>query len=89
VCVHGIPFRVSPVKDSRSRSGVRYFKAMIGDCKKMRRVVSFDPALQPAIKKAVEDKSVVALTNSIVKKSSVTHNLEVHLNQYSKVTTQD
>ena len=85
VIVHGIPLQVSPVKESKSNKGVRYFDASISDGKKSRRVVSFDASLQPAIKKAEEEKSVVALMNSTVKKNSLSYKLEVHLNKSSKV----
>ena len=86
VCVHGIPQLVSPVKQSKSNKGVRYFEARVNDGKVARRVVSFDVGLQPAMKKAEEEKSAVALQNSKVKMSSTTHQLEVHLNKRSQVT---
>lgn len=67
MCVHGIPVKVSPVKESKSTKGVRYFDAKISDGKKVRRVVCFDAGHQVAMKKAQEEQSVVALMNSTVK----------------------
>lgn len=64
-------FQVSPVKESHIKKGVHYFYTKLTDGKKVRRVVSFDAALQPAMKKAEEERSVVALVNTNVKKSSV------------------
>ncbi len=62
MCVHGVPLQVSPVKESQTKRGVHYFDAKLTDGKKVRWVVSFDAALQPAMKKAEEERSVVTPT---------------------------
>ena len=85
VCVHGIPVNVSPTKESRSTKGVYFFEAQLCDGKKCARVVSFDVSHRPAMKKAEEGQAVVALSNSNVKKSSFSSELEVHLHKWSKV----
>ena len=85
VCVHGIPVNVSPGQESRKTKGLYYFEANLCDGKKVARVVSFDLAHRPAMKKAEEGQTVVALSNSNVKRSSFTSELEVHLNKRSKV----
>ena len=85
VCVHGIPYNVSPTKESRSTKGVRYFDAVLSDGKKCARVVSFDISHRPLLKKAEEEEAVVALFNSDVKNSSFSSEPEVHLNKRSKV----
>lgn len=85
VCVHGIPVNVSPTKESRSTKGVYFFEAQLCDGKKCARVVSFDVSHRPAMKKAEEGQAVVALSNSNVKKSSFSSELEVHLHKRSKV----
>jgi len=85
ICVHGIPVHVSPKKESRDTKGLYYFDAKLSDGKKCARLVSFDNAHRDAIKKAEEDQSVVALSRSIVKKSSVSSALEVHINKRSRI----
>lgn len=35
VCVHGVPLQVSPVKESYTKKGVRYFYAKLTDGKKV------------------------------------------------------
>ena len=72
---------LSPKKETRNTKGLYYIYAKFSDGKKCARLVSFDIAHRDAIKKAQEDQSVVAISNSIVKKSSVSSELEVHINQ--------
>lgn len=83
--IHGIPVNVSPARESRSTKGVFLFEANLSDGKSSTRVVSFDPGHRVAMKKAEEEGSVVALSNSIVKKSTLSSELEVHLSKCSKV----
>ena len=84
VCVHGVPVNVSPARESRNTKGVFfYFEANLSDGKKCARVVSFDTVHRVILKKA--EGSVVALSNSIVKRSSLSSELEVHMNKRSKV----
>ena len=85
VCVHGIPVNVSPARESRNTKGVFLFEANVSDSKSSARVVSFDPGHRAAMKKAEEEGSVVALSNSIVKRSALSSELEVHLSKRSKV----
>ena len=85
VCVHGIPVNVSPARESRNTKGVFYFEANLSDGKKCARVVSFDTTHRVILKKAEEEGSVVALSNSIVKRRSLSSELEVHMNKRSKV----
>ena len=85
VNVHGIPVCVSPVRDSRSTTGVSYFEAKLSDGKKCVRVVSFEPSHRDALKKAQENKEVVKLVNSDTKKSTFSCETEVHLHKRSKV----
>ena len=85
VCGHGIPVNVSPARDSRSTKGVILFEANLSDGKSSTRVVSFDTGHRVAMKKAEEEESVVALSNSIKKESSLSFELRVHLNKRSKV----
>ena len=47
-----------------------YFDAKLNDGKNVRRVVSFDVGLQPAMKKAEEEKYAVALENSTINPST-------------------
>ena len=85
VCVHGVPVNVSPARESRNTKGVFYFEANLSDGKKCARVVSFDTTHRVILKKAEEEGSVVALSNSIVKRRSLSSELEVHMNKRSKV----
>ena len=71
--------------ESRSTKGVYFFEAQLCDGKKCARVVLFDVSHRPAMKKAEEGQAVVALSNSNVKKSSFSSELEVHLHKQSKV----
>ena len=83
--VHGVPVNVSPARESRNTKGVFYFEANLSDGKRCSRVVSFDTAHRVVLKKAEEEGSVVALSNSIVKRSSLSSELEVYMNKRSKV----
>lgn len=87
VCVHGIPVNVSPAQESRRTKGVYFFEARLSDGRKCARVVSFDVAHRAAMKKAEEEQTVIALSNSNVKKSTYSSELEVHLHKRSKVTS--
>ena len=76
---------VSPARESRNTKGVFYFEANLSDGKRCARVVSFDTAHRVILNKAEEERSVVALSNSIMKRSSLSSELEVHMNKHSKV----
>ena len=64
-CVHRPYTRVSPKKESRHTKGVYYFEAQLSDGKRSTRVVSFDTAHLAAMKKAADEKTVVAVENPI------------------------
>ena len=51
---------MSQTKESRSTKGV-FFEALLCDGKKNARIVSFDVSHRPALKKAEEERAVVAL----------------------------
>lgn len=85
VAVHGIPLNVSPVRESRKKKGMYYFNAHLSDGKRGVRVVSFDTSHLEVMKKAEEKKASVLVDNSLVKKNTVTQELEVLMNQKSKV----
>lgn len=87
VSVHGIPFEVSPAKESRKTKGVHYFEGKLTDGKRCARVVSFDISQLDALKKAEAEQSVVALENATVQRSSFSSDLEVLLNKRTKVTS--
>ena len=76
---------VGTIEECRSTKGVYFFEAQLCDGKKCAQVVSFDVSHRPAMKKAEEGQAVVALSNSNVKKSSFSSELEVHLHKRSKV----
>ena len=82
VCTEFPP--VSPKESGRTK-GVYYFEAQLSDGKRSTRVVSFDTAHLVAMKKAADEKTVVAVENCIVKPSTVTWELEVQLHSRSKV----
>ena len=71
VSVHGIPMNVSPTKESRSTKGVFFFEAQLCDSKKSVRLVSFDVSHRAALKKAEDEKAVVALANANHKKEQL------------------
>lgn len=61
VCVHGIPSKVSPRKESRKTKGCFYFDARLTDGKKTARIFSFDTTHMAAVKKAAEEQMAIAL----------------------------
>ena len=85
MCLHGVFVNVSPTRESKNTKGVFYFEANSSDGKRCARVVSFDTAHRVAMKKTEEEGSVVALSKSIVKRSSLSSELEVHMNKRSKL----
>ena len=87
VAVYGIPINVSPVRESRKKKGVYHFNAHLSDGKRCVRVVLFDTSHLEVMKKAEEEKASVLVDNmySLVKKNMVTQELEVLMNQKSKV----
>jgi len=87
VVIHGIPVNVSPVRESRKKKGVYHFNAHLSDGKRCVRVVSFDTSHLEVMKKAEEEKASVLVNDmySLVKKNMMTQELEVLMNQKSKV----
>lgn len=80
MCVHGVPVNVSPTRESKNTKGVFYFEANSSDGKRCARVVSFDTVHRVVMKKAEEEGSIVALSRFIAKRSSLSSELEVHMN---------
>jgi len=85
VCVHGIPSKVSPRKESRKTKGCFYFDARLTDGKKTARIFSFNTTHMAAVKKAAEEQTAIALENCDVKSSKINGSLEVQLRRHTKV----
>ena len=67
--VHGMPVgELSPVKDSRSKVGVRYFEGQLSDGKKTVRIVSFEPKLRSDLERMKNSSESLALMNCSVQK---------------------
>ena len=67
---------------------VRYFHGELSDGKKFVRVISLDPSLQNAFKRARDKESTVALSNCQVKPNRDNpEELELVLTNHSKVNT--
>ena len=61
VTVHGVVVgQVSPLKTSKTKSGVRYFDGSFSDGTKMLRMISFDPKLREQFEEAQKSQSSVA-----------------------------
>ena len=85
VTVHGLVVgQVSPLKTSKSNSGVKYFNGSFTDGKKTLRMVSFDPKLRDQFEEAQKSCSPVALRNCVVKRSR-TDELEILVNTKSSL----
>ncbi len=68
--VHGVFVGpVSPVKSSRTKSEVKFFKGQLSDGKTTVRLVSFEPKLRAEVDKARASGEEVAVTNCSVQKS--------------------
>ena len=68
--VHGVFVGdVSPVKESRTKNGVKLFEGRFTDGKKVVRMVSFEPKLKFEVDKAKESGEGVAIINCAVKAS--------------------
>ena len=68
--VHGMLIgELSPVKESRSTVGVRYFEGQFSDGKKTVRIVSFEPKLRSDLERLKNSSESVALMNCSVQKS--------------------
>ena len=62
VTVHGMVVgQVSPLKTSKSKSGVRYFGGSFTDGKKTFRIISFNPKLREQFEEAQKSQSSVTL----------------------------
>ena len=62
VTVHGVVVgQVSPLKTSKTKSGIRYFDGSFTDGKKTLRMISFDPKLREQFEEAKKSQSPVAL----------------------------
>ena len=85
VTVHGVVVgEVSPVKTSKTKSGVKYFDGTFTDGKKALRMISFDPKLRDQFEEAHKNKYPVALKNCFVKRGR-TDELEILVNTKSSV----
>ena len=68
--VHGVFVgAVSPVRDSRSKKGVKYFEGNLSDGEKRVRVVAFDSKLHQRIVTAQREEKSVALEGCVVQNS--------------------
>ena len=85
-CVHGVPVVVSPTRKSRKNAAVTFFEGEISDGEKAVCMISFDTSLQAEMKKALESKSVVALSNCQVKQTRDSDELEIVISKRSKLT---
>ena len=69
VTVHGMVVgQGSPLKTSKSNSGVKYFNGSFTDGKKTLRMVSFDPKLRDQFEEAQKSRTSMALKNCVVKR---------------------
>ena len=64
--VHGVFVEVSPLKDCKTKKGVKYCEGSLSDGKKRARVVVFASRLHQQIVKAQKEGTNVALEDSIV-----------------------
>jgi len=76
--------QVSPIKSSKSKSGVRYFDGSFSDGRKTLRMISFDPKLHEQFEEAQKSQSSVALKNCIVKRER-SNKLEILVNSKSSL----
>ena len=69
VTVHGVVVGgVSPMKNSKTKSGIKYFDGTFTDGKKALRMVSFDPKLHDQFEEAQKNQYPFALRNCFVKR---------------------
>lgn len=86
--IHGVIVGdVSPVKQSRKGTGVRFFEGNLSDGKEVVRMVSFEPKLHSDIIKAKANAESVMLSNCSIQKSKLptNDNLEVILNTHTNI----
>ena len=78
--VRGVITELSPIRDSRSATPVKYFNGKITDGRKTIRLVSFGPKheLHEGMLKARAEGSFVEITNCQVKESSINSSLPVY-----------
>lgn len=83
VTVHGVVVgQVSPLKTSKTKSGVKYFDGSFSEGKKTLRMISFEPKLREQFEEAQKSQSPVALKNCVVKRGR-SDGLEILVNSKS------
>lgn len=92
VNIHGIVTQLSPVKQSRSNSHVKYFDGKLSDGKKTLKLIAFDPLLRTQMDKSRLDHTPIAIMNCQVKEntkflSASNEKLEILASSRSKVQT--
>ncbi len=72
---------LSPVKQSLTKSAIKYFDGQLSDGKRKVRLILFEPTLRAKMDNAQSQGEVIALTNCTVQqnKYSGSHELEIHV----------
>ena len=84
--VHGVVVgNVSPLKSSRKDSSRKWFDGQFTDGAKVVRMISFNPKLRSELESAKESGTGVALENCQVKTAQNSTDMEILLNNWSKV----
>ena len=60
---------LSPIKNSRNNTIVKYFEGKLSDGYTTVRFISFEPKIRPQIEESLEKSSGITLRNCLVKRS--------------------